>query len=181
MPTHASSPTTALPSLSRKWCWWRGFDVRVSIVFDELLKAAEGGVPVCRDLVEVLARGEERLRLEFPQAFSAVLGAVREPGICEHVEMLGNGLTGDAPTGGQLSDRKRTLHTQTGDETKTRLVAQCGENRCGRWLLLDHRALMPRTGTARCCPSAASSHPRSHGTVRRAARAECCRSRTRSR
>src|SRR5262249_59351285 len=102
---------------------------------------------------------EQRPRFELPNALTAQLRAVGEPGLGEHVQVLRDRLSGDATPEGQPGDGRRALRAEPGDDPKTGLVTQRREDRSCRCQLLRPN----HPDTARWRPSAGPSPLRSRG------------------
>src|SRR5689334_20135482 len=82
---------------------------RSRVFTQECVEAAEGGVPLAGDFVEVIARFFEAFGAQFPDAFAAFAGVVHEPGIGEGAEVFGDGLARDVRAFAQAHDRKWPL------------------------------------------------------------------------
>ena len=82
------------------------------------------------DEIEIVARFGERRGIELVAAFASSAAAADDADVFEHAEMLGDGLAGEARTGGELRDGVRLAAGETSDEEEPRFVAESGEE-CG--------------------------------------------------
>jgi hypothetical protein len=103
-----------------------------SVSFHELSQPDEGIVPLLGHVLEKLVRIEQRLLFELPYTFPTAVNAVREAGLREYQQVFAHRLATDRGSSRQLRDGERPLAAQPCDETQSRLVTQCCENRCSR-------------------------------------------------
>ena len=101
------------------------------LLLHEGAQTGEGVVPLCGDLVEIMAGVGEAMLVELPDGFAAAAGAADQAGMLHHAQVLGDGLAGDARAFGEACDGLRAIVAQAGDETEAGLVAESGEDRRG--------------------------------------------------
>src|SRR5689334_7066395 len=67
--------------------------------FHEFLQLRQCVVPLLCNSLERASRFFDLRRFEFPQPFAAHLDVAHQPRVCEHLQMLGHGLTRDLRAG----------------------------------------------------------------------------------
>lgn len=97
----------------------------------ELPQALESLIPLPRDLIEIVARLVELVRVKRPDAFSPPSAIVDDPGLSQGPQVLGDGLARNGGAGRKPGDRLWALGAEPVHQGEAGLVAQRGEER--RW------------------------------------------------
>jgi hypothetical protein len=110
-------------------------------VFDEGFETGEGVVPLGRDAVEVVAKFEDRLRVEFEEGVAAGAYRADDFGALEDAEVLGDGLASEVRAVSELRDGTRLVATKPREQRETGGVGQGGEGSgLNSWTRFDYRS-----------------------------------------
>ena len=123
----------------------------MSSALDEGSQSCERLIPLLGNEIEVVLNLGNRFRVECKSALTAGSNAAHDSRVLEHPKVLGDRLTGQPRTLGQLRERTRLPARKLGNQPQPRLIAQRGK---------DPRAARPASGT----PSASFSQDRPQGS-----------------
>jgi hypothetical protein len=92
--------------------------------FQGALQFHERLIPLLRNEVERMAGLLQPSALELPQTLAAHFDIAHQTRRGEDMQVLRDSLPGDVGSGGELSDRQRSLRAQDSNEAQTRRIAE---------------------------------------------------------
>ena len=99
----------------------------MSSALDEGSQSCERLIPLLGNEIEVVLNLGNRFRVECKSALTAGSNAAHDSRVLEHPKVLGDRLTGQPRTLGQLRERTRLPARKLGNQPQPRLIAQRGK------------------------------------------------------
>jgi hypothetical protein len=100
-----------------------------ALFFDERFQLGKSAIPLCGDLVEVVADLVHGLRIELEEAFASGPRATDDFCSFQHTKVLGDRLSSEMRARSQLGDRTSLPATKLREQRQTDLISESCEDR----------------------------------------------------